>query len=210
MSGFFQLYPNYPTFAWASVPAAASLTGRIIQVSDVGVSGGSLFISNGTNWKPLFPVVIARSNSGVGNSSSTNSAEFNLATVTIPAGLMGLNGTLAIDFFGSQTASTNSRTWNLRHNTTSGAVTGGTLIVNNANAAANASFRALLRLSNRASASVQLAAPAALATGGGYGAGAKVDGAIDTGSVSYLNFNGIKATGTETMTLESYQVVLQP
>lgn len=42
----------YPTITFANLPAASANTGRIYNVSDVGVNG-SLWQSNGTKWAPL-------------------------------------------------------------------------------------------------------------------------------------------------------------
>lgn len=44
--------PGVTSYAWASVPSAASNANRIIAVSDVG-SAGSLWMSDGTRWYPM-------------------------------------------------------------------------------------------------------------------------------------------------------------
>lgn len=42
-----------PPSTWATGPAAASYSGYAIRITDVGPSTGSLWISDGTYWKPL-------------------------------------------------------------------------------------------------------------------------------------------------------------
>lgn len=45
-------------FTFATLPAAASYTGVVARVSDVGRTGGSLWMSDGTIWRPVAPVKI--------------------------------------------------------------------------------------------------------------------------------------------------------
>jgi hypothetical protein len=211
-AGFVSSYvTDRQSFLWANRPDATLYPpGYLISISDVGVAGSAIFMSNGTIWVPANPVVIGRSGVAVPNSSSTNSAEFNLAAVAIPAGLLGLNGSLDIDLLYTFTGSTNSKSINVRHNTTSAALSGGTLLVTSATTTAgDVAYRTKTELHARNSQASQ-AARAAAHLVGGFSSGALLAPTIDTSAASYINFNGIKALGSETMTLEWYEVTLRP
>jgi hypothetical protein len=45
-------------FTFATLPAAASNSGVVARVTDVGRAGGSLWMSDGTIWRPVAPVKI--------------------------------------------------------------------------------------------------------------------------------------------------------
>jgi hypothetical protein len=212
-AGFVSQYSNlgrdFITTTWANRPAnPQDYTGIIIQVSDVGL-GGSLFISNGTLWVPVATVVLARSAVAIANSSSTNGAEFNFAPVTIPAGLMGLNGTIEVEALYTFTGSTNSKSAIIRHSTVSADGTGTAIINSATTTAGDVSFRAKSALHNRNLANSQVL-PATAHLVSGFSSGAKQAPTIDTAAVSYINFNGNKALGSETETLEWYEVRLIP
>lgn len=44
---------QHPSSVFASLPAAAGVSGQVYLVTDVGASPGTLLISNGTRWKPV-------------------------------------------------------------------------------------------------------------------------------------------------------------
>ncbi len=198
--------------AWASRPTASQYTGLIIKITDVGVPAGALFISDGTEWKPVFPIVLGRSAaSGLTNTNSTNSAEFNFAVVTIPAGLIGINGALEVAILGTNTGSTNSKSYTARLATTSGALSGGLQICSGTTTTAaqvSCALRGIAR--NRGAANSQVAAATNLSTNVGFSSGAVQTAALDSTSALYVNINGVKALGTETLTIEWYEVRLIP
>jgi hypothetical protein len=78
-----RLYGPYP---WAVRPSAAGRRGQVIQITDVSASstGGSLFMSDGNSWMPLYPF-IERSVTAVSVTGTT--AETVLATFTLKGGL---------------------------------------------------------------------------------------------------------------------------
>lgn len=210
MSHFDKVFDSFAVFTWAARPSVTVWSGKIIKISDIGVSGGALFISDGTDWKSLGPLVIGRSNVAIPNSNSTNNAEFNFAAVTIPAGLMGLNGSLWFRAIWTFTGSTNQKIPSCRHSTGSGNTSGNNALGSGTSSATNVMFFGQGFFRNRASAASQFASPSAINSNIGFSAGVAGAPTLDTTAVSYINFNGNKALGTETMTLEWYEVVLLP
>lgn len=87
----------FTTSLWASLPAASSVTtGTIYRVTDIG-TGGSLFMSTGSRWKPVNGTV----NLAVGYPNTIvtgTTAETLVATVPIPANLFGANDYLRLEF----------------------------------------------------------------------------------------------------------------
>lgn len=79
---------GYDSYAWAGRPAAASYTGRVIRITDVGPSAGSLFISDGTYWVPLngSVVLFAAAEMGLSTTSTTEAAVSGFSYV-VKAGL---------------------------------------------------------------------------------------------------------------------------
>lgn len=86
-----------PTSVWASLPAASSVTtGTVYRVTDIGV-GGSLFMSTGSRWKPVNGNV----NLAVGYPNTvvhSTTAEILVATIPLPANLVGANDYLRLEF----------------------------------------------------------------------------------------------------------------
>lgn len=200
-----------PIYTWAGRPDVAANLNKCISISDVGAPGYCLWISNGVHWKPVNPMSLQRSAVAITNTSSTNSAETNAASILIPGGSMGLSGAVTIEVFATFTGSTNSKNVIVRHNTTAAAVAGGAALMNSTTAvASNIGFRGATSLRNRGIATSQVAPGAQFTVGAGFGSIGAIAGVIDTASDSYLNINFIKTLGTETMTIEWYDVRLIP
>lgn len=80
--------PLDPVMTWAelmAVPANTNLN-RIVFVSDIGING-SRWVSNGVNWRPLAPVILAADHTArsVPNDSTTPTKLF---SYIVPAGLL--------------------------------------------------------------------------------------------------------------------------
>ena len=84
--------PLISDYTWANKPSVAPL-GQIICVTDVG-ENGILCRGNGTKWVRLNPIKVFSLSAPVSLTGSTSVVT--LATVTIPAGLLGANGKLKI------------------------------------------------------------------------------------------------------------------
>ncbi len=150
-------------------------------------------------------VILGQSGAGVSHTGNTN--ETILATVVVPAGLMGLNGVIRIRTLWTLTNNANNKTRRIRFGA-SGAGTGGSVILGFASAS-TASSPHFTQIQNRNSASSQVG----MTTGAGSGGWAEsasgvVTTSIDTSAVCELAITGQLATGTDTITLESYFVEL--
>lgn len=79
---------SFDSHLWADRPAADAYNGRIIRVTDVGPSAGSLFISDGTYWAPLNGSVVLYAGAELGlSTTATSAALMGGWSMTIPAGL---------------------------------------------------------------------------------------------------------------------------
>lgn len=86
---------GYDSYTWANRPAAGDYTGRVIRVTDVGVGGGGLFMSDGTYWRPLNgSLVLAAENlSDITTTQGIGTAAIPGWSLAIPAGLFDRPGT---------------------------------------------------------------------------------------------------------------------
>jgi hypothetical protein len=170
----------------------------------------SLFCDGGSNWITIgnaqrSPVLLGSSAVQVSHTGDTS--EFTFATVTIPAGAMGLNGRLDIKGIWSFTGSTNTKSARARL----GGV-GGTAIISAATAtAANITFNGSEIVANRNSASSQVSMSAAVGSGQiAFGTTALITSAINTAASTTVVFTGQLTNTGETISLERYEVTLLP
>lgn len=146
------------------------------------------------------PYVLARS--AVAVSCPADTTEDVLATVTIPAGAMGISGAVRVTTVWTITNSANAKTLRMRFGGTSG-----TAYLSTA-ATTSASFSDCHLISNRGSASSQVGSAQAIGLGGS--AAAVITSSVDTASATTIVISGQKASAGETLTLESYLVELFP
>jgi hypothetical protein len=181
------LAKNRGTFA--NRPTTGLSTGLQYFATDIGATGAWLTY-NGSRWKPASGVAVLYQDAAAHTAAGTG-AEANYFTVTIPAGLLSANGGLRIFATMNATGANGTKTLIIRHNTTSGAVTGGTALINGSfgGNASTLSVSVIKDLFNNASVSSQASNNSGI---GGYGSAsstAVITGSIDTSAVSYINFN---------------------
>jgi len=200
----FQIAPFLGSFAWASAPSAsASGIGATFRASDVGISPGMRFVSDGTSWIPDGAQILGRS--AVAVSGAADTAENILATVTVPANLLGLNGGLLAYSTWSYTNSANVKTLRLRF----GGIGGTQYLLTTRTT--EILMHDLRRIRNRNSASSQVGgANSSMLSGLGASASALITSANDTTAAVDLVLTGAKASAGETLTLENYEVWLTP
>lgn len=141
--------------------------------------------------------------SAVAVSGAADVAENILATIIVPAGVMGLNGILRVETMWTFTNSANNKLlrWRL------GGI-GGTAFMD-LTATANATYSDVRIVRNRNAANSQVAWGASSGVGGhAFSTGAVTTGAIDTSIAQTIVITGQKALAGETLTLESYLVEL--
>jgi hypothetical protein len=187
--------------AWANRPSA-SVVGNLFFATDVGQSGG-LFQSNGTSWVPVAPILLG--GSGVAASVTGTTDETALATVSVPAGTMGLSGAVEIRTTWTYTNSANSKNLRVRFGGIAGTQYG--LI----GVTTTATLSDVRRIRNRASASSQVSsATSGLSTPYGTSSSAIVTSSINTASAVDVSITGQLTNTGETITLEQYEVWLLP
>ena len=130
-----------------------------------------------------------------------------LATVSVPAGAMGLNGVLRVTTTWTCTNNANAKTARFNFGA-AGAGTGGTQYLSS-NLASTTGTRDIRMVANRGSVSSQFGMPAGTPVGGlGTTAGALCTTTVDTSAASEICICGTLANSADTLTLESYLVEL--
>lgn len=188
-------------YAWADRPAAASNTGAVIRITDVGGSAGSLWISNGTYWVPYSGICVLGM-SAVALSNAADTAELALATINIPEGIMGTSGLLRIMYSVTTTNSANNKNIRIRLGGIGGtqfaALTHTTSVTG----------RYLTEIQNRGATNSQVAGTAQGNSAFQTNANALMVGTVNTAIDNTLVITGNKASAGETLTLERYSVEL--
>jgi len=137
--------------------------------------------------------------SGAAVSCAADTAENTLATVTIPAGVMGTNGVLRVTTLWSYTNSANNKTLRINF--------GGTAYLSNV-ATTTVAVQALVMIRNRGVTNSQVGFTNATFSAIGTTTGTLTTSSVDTTSAQSLTITGQKASAGETLTLESYLVEL--
>lgn len=161
----------------------------MLSRSNVGIE----FARRAGLWYPL-------ANSAVAVSGSNDTNENTLATVTVPAGAMGANGVLRITALWSVTNNANAKTIRMRFSGAAGTV------FYSQGLASLVSAHQMVLIRNRNSQSSQVGFAAAVAATFTTTTGSPTTASVDTSAATTLLFTVQKATGTDTMTLESYEV----
>lgn len=193
-------------YTWAGLPAAASFAGYRARVTDVGMGAGIIVISDGTRWAPNGMQLLFRGAGASGPIASVTgtTSETSLATVTVPAGLMGINGGVMI--WPTFTYPNNANTKTLRARF--GGVAGTQYINQGATTTLTAS--GMVKIRNRGAANSQ--AGAANTSIGGFGtmASALVTSAVDTTASVDIVFTGQLGVSTDQINLEALDVWVMP
>lgn len=143
--------------------------------------------------------------SAVAASLTGSTSETALATITIPAGAMGLNGGVEVRSVWSMTNNANTKTPRVRF--------GGAAGTQYAALAATTSSTVsdVRRIRNRNAANSQVGAfPAGGSVGLGANGNAVVTSSVDTSAAVDIVLSGQLGSAADTITLESYEVWLVP
>ena len=175
-------------YTWANKPSVAPL-GQIICITDVG-ENGSLCRGDGTKWVRLNPIKVFSLSAPVSLTGSTSVVT--LATITIPAGLLGANGKLKIYPLWATTNNANVKT--LRANI------GGVLCTTmTSQSVPNNSGLVIIRNINNEAAQK---CSSGLVAGIGSSTGSIASPTVDTSAATTITITGQLAVGTDTLTLE--------
>lgn len=118
--------PKRAVFTWATKPAANSFpVGTPIWISDVGVNGGSSWVTNGVGWIPVNGKLLIAANEPALNHTGdivdqTGASGTDRVLYTLPADILGPHGSLEIHHVWSYTNSANTKTLRVRFGGTSG------------------------------------------------------------------------------------------
>jgi len=152
--------------------------------------------------------IVVLGSSAVAASAPADATEDILATVNVPAGVMGASGWLRLTSLWSFTGSTNSKTMRARL----GGIGGTAYLSAATTTAGHVSLYDRRIIANRALTNSQVGLQTTLLTGqtvvDGFSTAASLTSAIDTTALTTLVFTGQKATSGETLTLDSYLVEL--
>lgn len=176
--------------------AAITATDSILVAFGKLQAQANYFSSLLSNCTPV--LVLAKSAVAVSTPASTT--EEVLATITIPAGIIGDNGQLRVYTLWSSTSSANTKTPRVRFGGTSGtAFLSATLTT-------SATTQVMTLIRNRSSASSQVGNVATVTASFGVSSGSITTATVDTSVATTLVITGQKAVSGETLTLESYTV----
>jgi hypothetical protein len=108
----YQLPGNFPSAAFASLPAAAGVSGYIYRVTDVGATPGILMISDGSRWKALNGRQ-RLATLGAAVTGLTNTESISLQ-VLLPAALLAVNDEIEVWETGAKSGATDTSTGRVR------------------------------------------------------------------------------------------------
>lgn len=191
---------NARSYTWATRPTGISV-GQIIHVTDVGSAAGSYWMFDGTYWVPLNGVVLLDA-SAVAAVCPADVNENTLATIVIPAGIMGANGRLRVSETWTVNNNANAKTRRTKIGGASGSV------FNSSNIASTVSQSCIAWMANANDVAVQSGTAPGSSTGLGSSSSANDTAAVDTSAATSIVITAQKAVNTDTMTLESYSVEL--
>lgn len=167
----------------------------------------TLIAVNGTTDYAIAPVgllefieTVTVAQSGVAVASANSTAEQALATITIPANFMGVNGALYVTALWTLTNNANAKALRVRLGGLAGTE------FQNLAGASLVTVSAAMRIQNRGSLSSQVGASVGMNAFGATSTAAVVTGSLNTGVNQDLVLSVQKATGTDTATLEAYTV----
>lgn len=185
---------NNPAVASSLVVGTTTISG--------GTTGNVLYDNAGVVGERAGIIILG---SGVGGSVSSGTAETQLASVTVPAGAMGTNGSLRITALWQVTNGGNNKTLRIRFSGSLGTAFMSSVVTTVASA------RTLTIITNNDSAAAQSAYANGTGTAPfGSTSGVILADTVNTAVATTVYFSGQTATGGETVALRSYLVELLP
>lgn len=174
---------------FAAKPASPA-AGTLYYATNLG-TGGMLLNYNGTKWQPVGGVGVLYHDVAYNSVTTVGTSEVNIANYKIPAGLLSSAGCLRIFAEAKYSGTAGSKTGILRHTTSSGSTSGGTLIYSNLNGgSATALSGTFYKMIHNTATNAQVIQPTnSNQAGGTAGSAGVATGAIDTTADTYLNFN---------------------
>lgn len=195
--------PLAQSTTFANLPAASGATGAVYRVTDVGPGAGSLWTSNGSEWKPMGPVLLCEFTATQSVTNTTAETLFTGYTCPIPANLMGLTNVLQVQAMGGNSGgNTNSKKISAKFSVafaTAASTTSG----NQGN-----SINAIL--AEAGAVSSQVAYQASTGVNNGPSAIGTQTSAVNTTVSQSVTFTGTLAVSTDTITINYARVMIAP
>lgn len=199
-----------PAYTWAAKPSAVGRAGAQIRITDVGAGNpatgeGTVFISNGTRWKPLNKetVLDAVDTANAGAAVATEQ-QLNASHALIPAGVIGDYDRLQLQISLTKNGAIDAATLRIRFGPLG--TTADPVIATIAIAAANQSFGAVMAFKRLSATSLEQEG-----NGDANFTGASATAAPAAVAVSSMDSNGLylsitaqMGTGVEIPTLRDY------
>jgi hypothetical protein len=152
------------------------------------------------------PMIVGQASPNV---STSNTAETLLASVTIPAGIMGANGRIEIITSWNWTNNADNKTVKIKFGTVVGGFAGATEFSGFV-LTVNTNIQSLTNIYNNNATNLQIGGTG---TGGNayvVNSGTAPTSAIDTTQNTMIYFTGQLTLGTDVLTLQSYSVIVYP
>lgn len=202
--------PNYPLpTTWANRPAATIGAGVTIFVTDVGVDG-SIWISNGTVWKPTSIINLHRLVTPVTGGNGT-AEEALIVSNVIPAAVLSIGRVLQVKFLLSKSGTVESTTHVTKIGTNSNGLTGASALSGGVSFnGANRQWGNIQEFCITSATSSQQTGLISGSTNYGLGTATVVSKTIsDISNPLYISLTDTKTTGgIETITVQSFELNL--
>lgn len=190
---------NSAGVAYASLPSASANSGARIFVSDIGMYG-HWFVSDGTSWHPIGPLVLYTS--GAAETALTGTtAEAVIRSIAIPAGIMRLSGSIYYLITWSMTNSADDKSLRVRLGGIAGSIHTGRTVTTNASGQLEGYIQ------NRGAANSQISQAGGI-VGVGESTSAVVTGSIDTSAATTLDITGQLENAANSITVQRIMVLI--
>lgn len=189
-----------PAYTWATLPAASAYIGNAF-VSDVGARG-SLWRSDGSEWGLVGGSVVLAQSAVAAAALTGTTTETAAANYTLAGNLMGLNGKLRV--FTKWTLTNNANVKTLRFRFGGSGISGTAL--SDPQSTSQTSLHVTAEIENRNSLSSQIGGNGSVNLTGSTNTWRTAT--VNTASDQLIAITAQLAVGTDSVTLESYQIVL--
>ncbi len=189
-----------PQYTWATLPAASAYIGNAF-VSDVGARG-SLWRSDGSAWGLVGGSCILAQSAVAATTLTGTTTETAAQNYTLPGNLMGLNGKLRV--FTKWTVTNNANTKTLRFRFGSSGISG--TVLADPQSSGQATVHVTAEIENRNSLSSQIGGNGSVNLTGSTNSWRTAT--VNTASDQLIAITAQLGVGTDSVTLESYQIVL--